>query len=267
MTVFGIAMVRNEADIIGPIIEHMLTQVDKIIVADNMSTDGTLEILESLPVEVFTDSQAGYYQSQKMSMMAQVAFHRKGATWIVPFDSDEYWRTRTGASIAYELQQLPESVLIAEADIWDHVSTGADPYEPNPLKRIQWRRDRALPLPKVACRAKEGMVIQQGNHSVSYPDNPFPPTVKNLLTIRHVPYRSVEQFKNKIIQGARAYKATDLPESMGAHWRQWGQILETQGEQAIADLYRKWYFRECPEEPVYIEGEFQPPLVFDPIDC
>jgi glycosyltransferase involved in cell wall biosynthesis len=264
MTIFGIAMVRNEADIIEPIIKHMLTQVDEILVADNMSTDGTLEILESLPVEVFTDSQAGYYQSQKMSMMAD-ATQRRGAEWVVPFDADEVWLTRSGQRIADELADLPEAVLVAEADLWDHVSTGHDPKEPNPLKRIQWRRDKALPLPKIACRAKEGMIIQQGNHSVSYPSNPFPATVRNLLTVRHFPYRSPEQFIAKVRQGAAAYKATDLPESMGAHWRQWGQILETQGEAAVASIYRKWFFREYGNEPVYIEGEFQFPLVYDPV--
>lgn len=266
MTVFGIAMVRNEADIIGPIIRHMLKQVDEILIADNGSTDGTREILEKLRVEVIDDPEVGYYQSRKMSDLAHKALGY-GATWVVPFDADEYWTGRTKRRMGDELSDLPESVLVVEADLWDHVATGEDPKESNPLKRIKWRRDRSLPLPKVACRAREGMIIQQGNHSVVYPKVAFPPTVKNLLTVRHFPYRSPEQFIEKVRQGAAAYKATELPESMGAHWRRWGQILENQGEQAVADIYRKYYFRECPAEPIYIEGEFQPPLVCDPVRC
>lgn len=259
-------MVRNEVDIIGPIIEHMLTQVDALIVADNISTDGTHEILESFPIELMVDFDEGYYQSKKMTALAALAAER-GAEWIVPFDADEYWRARTGPTIAKALKQLPETVLMVEADIWDHVSTGDDPSEPNPLKRIQWRRSTPLPLPKVACRYRKGLVIQQGNHAAAYPGNFFPPTVRNLLTIRHFPYRSPEQFISKVKQGAAAYKATDLPETMGAHWRQWGQILESQGEQAVADIYRKWFYRECGDRPVYIEGEFQSALVRDPVGC
>ena len=88
MTVFGICMTRDEDDIIGPVIEKMLLQVDHIIVADNGSTDKTREILDSLPITVVDDPERGYFQSRKMTALAHLAAE-KGATWIVPFDSDE----------------------------------------------------------------------------------------------------------------------------------------------------------------------------------
>jgi hypothetical protein len=257
-------MVRNEADIIGPIIEHMLTQVDRIIVADNLSTDGTREILQSFPIQVIDDLEEGYYQSKKMTALAQIA-REQGAQWVVPFDADEYWTTRTSQTIKQALKSLPPTVLVATADLWDHVATGEDPDEPNPLKRIQWRRSIPVPLPKVACRVTREMVIEQGNHSATYPDTAWPPTIKNLLTVRHFPYRSVEQFLSKVQLGAAAYKATDLPDSMGAHWRQWGAILESEGEEAVAGIFRKFFWRHTPSEPIYIDTEYQPGLVLDPV--
>ncbi|MBK6580439.1 MAG: hypothetical protein IPG17_30630 [Sandaracinaceae bacterium] len=44
--VWGICMARNEADIIATTVAHMLTQVDRVLVADNLSTDDTAALAE-----------------------------------------------------------------------------------------------------------------------------------------------------------------------------------------------------------------------------
>lgn len=260
MSVVAIAMVRDEADIIEHTVRRMAEQVDRLIVADNLSRDGTREILDGLagelPLEVLNDPDLAYRQSAKMSYLARYA----KAEWVVPFDADEVWRGR-GGRIADILNGLPESFLIAEAALYDHVATGADPDHANPLHRIRWRRPECAPLPKVACRFRPGLVIHQGNHGATYPGNDHPPTVTNLLSIRHFPYRSVEQFIRKVRNGAEAYAATDLPDDMGAHWRKWGEMTDDQ----LGDTFRKWYWREDPEQDIRIEGERQPPLVHDPV--
>ena len=53
--VWGIAMVKNEADIIGPIVAHMRDQVDHVLIADNLSTDETPDILWASGAEVIVD--------------------------------------------------------------------------------------------------------------------------------------------------------------------------------------------------------------------
>lgn len=236
-------MCRDEADAIGPIIKRMLAQVDEIIVADNGSTDGTREILESLPVIVVDDPEIGYYQSKKMSGLAHLAAE-KGATWVVPFDSDEVWYPPFHARVADLLEELAPQWLTAEAQLFDHVATAIDPDEADPLLRLGWRRRTPLPLGKVACRCREDLVIEQGNHSASYAGGATRFT--NHLVVRHFPYRSVEQFVRKARNGAQAYRATDLPENLGAHWRQWGDILDGKGEDAVADIFRTWYWSADP---------------------
>jgi hypothetical protein len=41
MTVVAVSMVRDEEDIVGATVAHMRSQVDHVIVADNLSTDRT----------------------------------------------------------------------------------------------------------------------------------------------------------------------------------------------------------------------------------
>lgn len=243
MAVFGIAMVRDEADIVGSTVAHMLTQVDHVIVADNGSVDGTREILAGLDVEVIDDPEVGYYQSAKMTMLARRAAEA-GADWVVPFDADEWWYTPHAATIAEFLGQFGPQWLTVSADLYDHVATGADPDKVNPVERMRWRRVNAVPLPKVACRPRTDLVIHQGNHGASYDSGA---TVQPGLIVRHFPYRSAEQFVRKARNGAEAYKATDLPETTGQHWRQYGALLEAHGPEVLEDVFRQWFWVRDPE--------------------
>lgn len=263
MTVCAIAMVKDEADIIGHTITHMRDQVEMVIVADNGSTDGTREIMEAAGAWVLDDRDPGYYQSAKMTHLAKVAI-AEGADWVVPFDADEIWFAHNGY-IRSTLKGLPSETLIAEATLFDHVATGQDDLtEDNPLERIGWRRRDPAPLRKVAVRAHPDLTIHQGNHSAAFLGVRYPLTVTGQLEIHHFPYRSVEQFVSKVKNGAAAYLATDLPEEMGAHWRGYGRILAERGEEGIAELFHTWFYREHPDQPITIAGEVQEELVFDP---
>jgi len=141
-----------------------------------------------------------------------------------------------GGTIRDGLAEMPDDVLVSEAALYDHVATGVDSADENPVQRLTWRRASQAPLRKVAVRAVEGLVIHQGNHSAAFPGVRHPKTVTGLMCVHHFPYRSVEQFVSKVRNGAAAYAATDLPREAGAHWRQYGQILDEQGEAGIAEI-------------------------------
>lgn len=271
MRTVAVTMVRDEADVIGATLRQMLRQVDAVIVADNGSVDDTRAIVEAIAVEhsdrvtVLDDPEPAYMQSQKVTELARRARLDLGAEWVVPFDADEWWYSPFGR-IADVLAGIAPQWLVAPATLYDHVATGQDdPSDSNPTTRLGWRRVTPAPLPKVACRWRIDLTIEQGNHAATYAGRP---TVipDRLLVVRHFPYRSVEQLLRKVRNGAAAYRAAGdrLPATMGLHWRQWGELLEHRGEQAIAELFETWYYRRNPAVPIVLGGEFHPPLLFDP---
>lgn len=214
--IVGIAMVRDEEDIIGYTLQHLLAEgVDHLIVADNLSTDGTRPLLSMLaekhPITVVDDLEPGYYQDVKMTRLAYQAADM-GATWVLPFDADELFYGSLGT--------VAESLSVCSADViratgWDHIATTADPDVPNPFLRITHRRPIPQKLPKVAFRPAEGMRLHMGNHDVDHPGV----KVNGVLSLRHFGARSLVQFKRKVRNGKQAYDATNLHPTYGTHWR------------------------------------------------
>lgn len=228
--VAAVCMCKDEADIVAVTVGHMARQVDHVLVADNGSTDGTREILEGLGVEVIDDPEPGYFQSRKMTALAQ----RVDADWVVPFDADEVWGAGDGR-IADVLDELPVEAMIAEATVLDHVATDEPGLSP-------WRRSEILPLRKAAVRRHPDLTIAQGNHGATFGEMAHPLVATGALSVHHFPHRSPEQMIRKARNGAAAYAATDLPEDLGAHWRQWGRLTDAQ----IREVFFEHYFSADP---------------------
>lgn len=226
-------MARDEADIITATVTHMLTQVDHVLVADNLSSDGTGELAAAAGATVVPDTDPAYWQSDKMTALAAVA-RSGGADWVVPFDADEVWHTRSGQRIGDYFTTL--DAPIAVADLYDHWSTGADDTTlTDPVRRMCWRSVARSGLPKVACRTAPDLTIHMGNHSASYES----PTghMAGELVVRHYPYRSPGQLIRKARQGGAALKRTTLHRSIGSHWRRYADLLDREGEDALTDLF------------------------------
>jgi hypothetical protein len=235
--VWAVGMVRDEADIIETVVRHLLAQgVERVVVADNLSTDGTREILEGLgrshPVTVLGDRLPEYYQAEKTTLLARRAA-RSGAGWIIPFDADEVWLSPTG-TLAEWLAACEAAVV--QAPMFNHVPTaGDDAGQSDPVRRLRWRKTEPNRLHKVAFRAQRRARLAYGNHGVSRPGRRTPG-----LEIRHFPYRSEEQFVRKLRQGSAALYASDLSAQVGKHWRglgtrdddalreAWHTLVETQ---------------------------------------
>jgi glycosyltransferase involved in cell wall biosynthesis len=246
--VWGIAMVRDEADIIGYTLRHMISEgLDGIVIADNLSVDKTRSIIEevaaetSIPIVVVTDDEVGYYQSRKMTYLAELA-HDEGAEWIVPFDADELWfcSSEPVADVLRKINQFD----IVEVELYNHFRTTVDIFNPNPYVMMAHRQDVPGFLPKVACRWKPDLVISMGNHDAIYNDNnpPRMPRILCRLSIRHFPYRSAEQFLTKAINGGRAYEASNLPDYYGAHWRKYYGIVQEEGSEVLLEQFWRKYF-------------------------
>lgn len=236
----AVMMVRDEDDIVGHTVFNLIRQgIDRIYVADNLSTDNTRSVLAVYGtmypdhLVVLEDDEPGYYQDRKMTALAAQAA-ADGAEWILPCDADEFWY-HPDTTVAEFLNGCTGDIIIGRG--WDHIVTDDDdPAIASVFARIGHRRLRQQKLPKVAFRWHPDAWIDFGNHDVFN----HPGQRVEGLKYRHYQYRSFEQMCRKVRQGKDAYDATDLPDIYGSHWRE-------QGAWDDARLWRKW--RQLCEEP------------------
>jgi hypothetical protein len=232
----GISIVRNEEDLVETAIRHHLREgVDLILIADNDSTDATAKILAGLArrdrrIVWSRTGNAGFRQSEATTELARAAM-RRGASWILPFDADEFWCAPGG--LARELRgctadavsvavlnfiQARQQIRREKAAVLSAVHRCAAPIgdyrkvrflvEEGTISYVEASYQR-----KYISRAVPGMTIGPGNHLVNGVGR------KRLRSRRlaclHLPLRARDIFVEKAEQAARLLH-TGLPS-----WHGW----------------------------------------------
>ncbi|MEM6299542.1 MAG: glycosyltransferase family 2 protein [Bacteroidota bacterium] len=232
-------LVRDEEDILRANIDFHLSQgVDFIIATDNLSVDGTADILKEYEAKgklhYIYEPSDDYSQYAWVTRMARMAYTKYGAKWVINNDADEFWWPREG-NLKTTLAKTPETINVIVVHRKDFVFlTEIDeskPFYEQMIYKDFFSKDIRgdfLP-PKVAHRGSDKVNVAQGNHTVmGIPNQQV--VDNNVIEILHFPLRSYKQFINKIQKGGAAYaRNAELPPEMGFTWRVLYQHLQKQG--------------------------------------
>ncbi|GAA3874293.1 hypothetical protein GCM10022381_16380 [Leifsonia kafniensis] len=225
-------MVRDEADIIAPMLDHHLAQgIDIIIVTDNGSVDGTAEILEGYAargvVDLRHDPVHRKQQGVVVTQMARDAATIHGATWVLNADADEFWMpVRPGLTLKQAFENIDPAIQSFTVDVTD--MTGPPALQGTGFQRLIYRDQRTVnELNAVGLHAHSthdaahigdpDITVIQGNHFVSLQSLGAPPA-EFAIEVLHFPWRSWAQFSRKVDNSGRAYlDSPDLVPSPNHH--------------------------------------------------
>jgi hypothetical protein len=217
-------VVRDEEDIIGPMIEHHVEQgVSHFLVTDNMSKDRTREILARYPEvkDVFESDNMTHIQEVHTTKMARLACALK-PDWILHLDADEFWCNLEA------LSKCQDSVMFVTNA---HIHPPPPGIKDGPLRLDKVRHyidfQGKAPEFKIVHRPDPDIVVGHGNHLiVGREDAGYCST----LYRHHYPIRSYEQFERKVVQGTTALKTRGY---VCQRWYKWhedfqlGKLRET----------------------------------------
>lgn len=130
-SVWGVCLAKNEEDIIGQTVRHMLEHgVAGLIVVDNGSTDGTRSVLDGIAaadprVHVGTDAETGFHQGSKTSCLGQ-QYSRKVQNGVAALEAagmDEsiatHWRLWASLTEAEQAERWSAYLADEDGDLKD----------------------------------------------------------------------------------------------------------------------------------------------------
>jgi cell division protein FtsL len=277
MKIFGVTLVRSEADIIAITLRyHLHLGLEEILVIDNASSDGTEKILDRLAQADarirWSRHDGEYKQAELLTGLARDAF-RAGADWIVPFDADEFWyapcrgfrevlaSSKAGALRAQvihyiqareQLEGSPEALLSI---------TGRAPRPIGPPDHgralVEERKIgyvEAMYSPKWINRATADLQIGAGNHSATTLLGAPETTIE--LACLHAPIRSREKLALKAAWSRRLESAGWAQED-GWHCRRAQRLVEEDSIDA------EWAANSYKDDALDVYGSRRQ-VVFDP---
>jgi Glycosyl transferase family 2 len=201
-------LARDEADIVDDNLKfHLNAGVDFVIAMDNLSKDGTSEILESYAKggRLHLIRQEGEYlrQADWISEMGRMAAVEFGADWVIHSDADEFWWPR-GESLKDVLASIPARYGVVRA-LLRHFVPRPDDSQPF-AERMTVRMSASAPINdprslyrpnlKIIHRADPNVNVSIGAQRLI--DSPFVP-LRGWYPIEffHFPVRSLTQCERK----------------------------------------------------------------------
>ena len=236
-SVWGVAMLKDEIDIVDPVLWHLVTQgVDRILWPTTARQTAPSSGCTSWPASSRWWScrtptrRTSSRQDEPLSRIAG----RAGADWVVPFDADEFWFA-PGARLADWLRSSGLDVVDARID-------NAFPLpgtDHEPLAEREHRFDLTPHhLPNVAFR-RTCWSLEMGNHFISRPGRRA--AVRSSCTCRGARWNSRRAGARRQ-RGARRGSGPG-PRHRLSHARRlddaelagiWERLLEGEGDERLA---------------------------------
>jgi Glycosyl transferase family 2 len=201
-------LARDEADIVDDTVKfHLNAGVDFVIAMDNLSRDGTTEILEGYAktgqLHLIRQDSEYLRQADWITEMGRMAASEFGADWVIHGDSDEFWWPR-GESLKDVLASIPARYGVVRALLRHFVPRPEDgqafaermTVRMSATAPINDPRSLYRPNLKIVHRADPNVNVSIGAQRLI--DSPLVP-LRGWYPIEffHFPVRSLEQCERK----------------------------------------------------------------------
>jgi hypothetical protein len=222
MTVIMTLLARDEIDVVDSWLAfHLNAGVDLVIATDNLSRDGTTDVLEEYArsghVHLIREDGDDLRQNEWVTRMARLAATQYGADWVINSDADEFWWPR-GASLSEVLAPVPPRYGTVGAFLRVFCPRPGDGHFAermtvrfSALAPINEPGSIYKPIRKIIHRGHPEIQVTRGNHALV--DSPFKP-LRGWFPIEcfHFPLRSVAQSAHKAeLQGVAFEKYVKRP--------------------------------------------------------
>lgn len=271
------SMIRNEVDVVRVnVLHHLSLGLDRLLIVDNGSSDGTDSVLRQLSREdsrvSWVRDEGPYFQGKITTHLARKAL-RDGANWILPIDADEFWYAPDGD---FRRVLMESSAGALQAQVVNFIQRRSQ-RKSTPESLLEMTRRTPSPVgppkhaqnlvnsgkiafvekayqPKWISRPTEQISIKSGNHRIDGVRGPKE-TTDEILCL-HAPIRSWTSLAARIGWAYRIDEAGFGP-GQAKNMRRWGKLEEE------AAIEMEWAANSYRDDLLDVYGE-QHKVIFDP---
>lgn len=232
-----ITMIRNEKAILETFCAHALSLFDRIVLVDHLSSDGSREYIRFLAeryrnIECYFFDEPGYYQSELMTWAAHNLVDQELPGWVFFLDADEFLPFKSKKEFDHKLAEF-RSVPVIFMPWLNLVPLDMDrdevvdqfflqPPQPSRHRKIAFQPERISPADYFIAQGNHALFLGTRSSKVKFP-------ARDSFPIYHLPIRTKQQLRNKILQGMESYRRMggDRRGRIGAHWDEIHRIMET----------------------------------------
>jgi len=243
MSNVAISLVKNEMEILPDFAGHILAMFDQWICIDHNSTDGTLEYLSALAQDnsnvcCVRYVTKGYFQAEVMTCVTRSHRWCRNADWVFMLDADEFLPFASKTEFTEALAKHKNNSVIRMQ--W--MNLAPETYDDGSVngKNYYFPKNTASHS-KVAFQPKllplRDFTIAQGNHDIEIGRRSAPLLAQQAFPMYHIPLRSFNQLREKLVVGLAAYEARDQKQSdLGIHWSKIDELIAKTGlDESIAN--------------------------------
>lgn len=244
MKIFGLMLVKNEADIIAEVLHHGRQWADRIIVQDNGSTDGTWEVVQDMADEVIVPwKQDLRTYNNTLRADAFNAFRHEAEQddwWCYKMDADEFYVDDPRSFLA----GVPWPYHVVMKKSLDYVITEGDVTEmqfEGDFSRDREKIGYLKPVAHTEARFFRHRDRLQWKPGTIYPRHRGPKYYVP-IRVRHYQYRSPQQMQARLdLRNAvpRDPRGKPFRHIRQTHWR---ELLVPRAE-AVPDRGEPTYLR------------------------
>ncbi|MGA8146229.1 MAG: glycosyltransferase family 2 protein [Gallionellaceae bacterium] len=275
--IIGLAMIKNEADVIESFARHNLEYVDELHIILQQSVDGTREIIEEmicegLDIKLHDDNSPHFNQGEKFSEYGKALLSNPGCQTVVLLDADEFIKAPTPEQFTASLLSIPSDTL--GYLLWEsYVPTSQLTDSTLPVTKIITSRlvSEHSPVCKVLLTKRfldANLLVPMGSHIVYTQDNSRLAVkaahIKS-AALAHFPVRSEKQIVAKIKNGVAALDSKYPGNNrVGHHWRKINSIIK---DDHIDFHVLQLIAADYQFKTDIIDSGVLPELIFDPLPC
>jgi hypothetical protein len=238
LKVYGISMIRNDADLMSAILNQAKELFDHYVIVDVQSTDGTSEVIEAYSKiwPHITHLKVRFEEKHQGAMMTALAQEAvdAGADWVFFIDGDEFLHVDGRADLQHYLKAFPFDVMHLP---WINlVPSNYGVFEKFDVdQEFRWS-GRVHELNKVAVssafvKRNPSFNVHEGNHTISRTINMHDSdwNVNSGIPLLHIPVRSAERLRYKVKKAlATLLSKHNVKPGEGMHVIRMAELLSAQ---------------------------------------